>query len=344
MQHEITQAMPLLDSNGCLLEPGWARHPFWQYDRGQIKAPWYRIKEWDYYYILSAENNCGISITMSDLGYAGLFAICWLDFKSGKSFQEEALVLLPKGNLGLDQDSISSCVNLNHKDLSIDYKVVGQERKIIFCAPNMKAGGKQALQGELLLSSSVNDDSLNIATGWLKNPKSFYYNRKINCMLAKGRVQIADDEYIFTHENCTAGLDWGRGNWTYKNRWFWASANTPINGKPFGLNLGYGFSDRSMASENVIFYDGKAHKIDNVEFDFNEKNYLQSWQATSSDNRLCFSFTPILDRNSSMNLLLIRSVQHQVFGYFDGYAILDDGSKLEFKKMLGFAEDVFNCF
>ena len=42
------------------------------------------------------------------------------------------------------------------------------------------------------------------------------------------------------------------------------------------------------------------------------------------------------------NVLILRSNQHQVFGLFTGYFILDDGTKVEIKNEIGFAEKVFN--
>ena len=53
-------------------------------------------------------------------------------------------------------------------------------------------------------------------------------------------------------------------------------------------------------------------------------------------------FTPILNRKSKTDVLIICSDQNQVFGYFNGYIILDDNTKIEVKNMLGFAERVFN--
>ncbi|MEI3102134.1 MAG: DUF2804 family protein [Oscillospiraceae bacterium] len=61
-------------------------------------------------------------------------------------------------------------------------------------------------------------------------------------------------------------LDWGRGVWTYHNTWYWGSASYHVNGVPFGWNIGYGFGDTSAASENMLFYKGKAHKLSQVKF------------------------------------------------------------------------------
>ena len=63
MQHEITKTQKLLDSNGNIAEPGFAKKLFWQYDRADIKAPKIRIKEWDYYYI--GNQDYGLCLTLS---------------------------------------------------------------------------------------------------------------------------------------------------------------------------------------------------------------------------------------------------------------------------------------
>lgn len=50
---EIKKQIPLLKSDGTLTEEGWARSPLWTYNRESIAASALRIKEWDYYSILS---------------------------------------------------------------------------------------------------------------------------------------------------------------------------------------------------------------------------------------------------------------------------------------------------
>ena len=56
------------------------------------------------------------------------------------------------------------------------------------------------------------------------------------------------------------------------------------------------------------------------------------------------SFDPAVDRDSAVNLGILKSVQHQVFGYFTGKAVLDDGKTINIKNFLGFAEDVLNWY
>ncbi len=183
-----------------------------------------------------------------------------------------------------------------------------------------------------------------IATPFIKNKKAFYFNQKINCYRADGTVYYGDKEIVF--EDSYGVLDWGRGVWTYDNTWFWGTASGKINGKQFGYNIGYGFGDLSNATENMIFYDGKSHKIDKIDFEIpkngNKYDLMKEWKLVSNDDRFHLTFTPILDRTDKISLIVIVSDQHQVFGKLNGYVVLDDGTKLEVKDLLGSAEVVHN--
>ena len=150
--------------------------------------------------------------------------------------------------------------------------------------------------------------------------------------------------YEFHPEKHFGTLDWGRGVWTYDNTWYWGSGNCDVNGHAFGFNIGYGFGNTKAASENVIFYDGIAHKIDDVEFVIPEDDYCKPWKFTSSDGRFEMDFLPILDRSACLDYKLIVSDQHQVFGHMSGTAVLDDGTKVEIKDVLCFAEKVHNRY
>ena len=53
-------------------------------------------------------------------------------------------------------------------------------------------------------------------------------------------------------------------------------------------------------------------------------------------------FKPVLDRASNTDFIILGSNQHQVFGRFSGKAILDDGTEINIKDFMGFAEKVRN--
>ena len=117
-----------------------------------------------------------------------------------------------------------------------------------------------------------------------------------------------------------------------------------MKGNSFGWNIGYGFGDTSAASENILFWNGTAHKLDDVEFVIPPEGYMGKWKFTSSDGRFEMDFEPVLDRAACLDYKVIVSDQHQVFGKMSGTAILDDGKKIEIKDVMCFAEKVHNKY
>ena len=195
-----------------------------------------------------------------------------------------------------------------------------------------------------LVLENTNEDSMVIATPF-KKKKHFYYNQKINLLKANGYFKIGEELFTFG-EDAFGVLDWGRGVWTYKNTWYWASLNAFNKGDYIGFNLGYGFGDTSKASENMLFYEGRSFKLEDVRFDIPMTNkgkddYMKPWNIRSANKDIVLTFTPIMDRQDNTNLLVLKSIQNQVFGRFDGY-ILVEGRKIDINNLLGFAEKVTN--
>ena len=166
-------------------------------------------------------------------------------------------------------------------------------------------------------------------------------------MRAEGYVQLGNDEYQFNKDTALATLDWGRGIWTYKNTWYWSSLQGyDDEGKRIGFNLGYGFGDTSNATENMLFYDGKALKLDDVTFnipkdDKGNDDFMSPWTLTSESHDIDLQFTPVIDRADITDLGVLASKQHQVFGRFNG-TITAEGVTVHFENKIGFAEKVFN--
>ena len=337
--HEVVTKQPLLKEDGSLREPGWSKSLVQTYDRKQIKAPRMRIKEWDYYLVLN-EDFAG-AFTLSDDGYIGLQSVSLLNFKEGWEHTETILNAFPMGKMQMPSDSRQGDIVYRDKRLHMEYTLEEGQRRIRGKFDNVYQG--KTFRCDITLVQPKMDTMV-IATPWKEKKTAFYYNQKINCMPAKGKMEYDGKIYRFDPSTDFGTLDWGRGVWTYDNRWYWGSGNQMIDGKPFGFNIGYGFGDTTAASENMLFYDGKCHKLDDVTFHIPDGDYMKSWKFTSSDGRFEMNFEPVLDRAARTNALIIESDQHQVFGRMNGKAVLDDGTVIEVKDMMCFAEDVHNRY
>jgi len=343
MQHEILHPIPLLDDVGNLTEPGWARSLLPVYRRDAVRGGKLRIKEWDYYLITNG--HIGLALTVADNSYMGLDSVSLLNFDEGWEITTSPMRLLPMGKTGLPETSVVGNTDITGKDYGIHFRVEKDRRILI--AQMKKFGPEGSLTAKIELTDAP-AESMVIATPFDK-PGHFYFNQKINCMRASGTVTYGYENktYTFDPADSFAVLDWGRGVWTYENTWYWGSASGTAGGVPFGWNIGYGFGNTSAASENVLFYNGKIHKLSQVKFhipgdDGGKPDFLAPWTFSSDDGRFAMDFVPVLDRASCTDVKLICSDQHQVFGRFTGKAVLDDGTAIEVKDFFGFAEKVRN--
>lgn len=338
--HEVINKQRLLDDNGQLREPGWSRQLVQEYRREDIKAPKFRIKEWDYYLVMNED--FAVALTISDLGYMGMISASFIDFTKPWEHTESVLTAFPMGKFELPSDSKDGVTMYKSKDKRVVMKFEAKNGKRYLKCKFKDFDGDKEFKCNIVLKQPE-QDTLVIATPWDKK-HHFYYNQKINNLPAAGWAEYDGKRYNFDPTTDFGVLDWGRGVWTYDNYWYWGSGSGYVDGVPVGFNIGYGFGNTSAATENVIFYDGTAHKIDDVTFHIPESSYTDPWTFTSSDGRFEMNFVPIIDRCSLTDVKVIVSDQHQVFGRMTGTMILDDGRKVELKDFLCFAEEVHNKY
>ncbi|MDE5996441.1 MAG: DUF2804 domain-containing protein, partial [Eubacterium sp.] len=220
MQHEITAKQKLLDNNGNIAEPGFAKKLLWQYSREDIKAPKWRIKEWDYYYI--GNQDYGLCLTLSDSGYVSCLSVSHLEYgENPVQFNDSELGFFPLGKLGLPTTSVIGDVSAKVGTCDMHFENDGTKRRLYGSYDNY-CNSKKALVFDVTLTE-IPEESMVIATPFDKD-KHFYYNQKINCMRADGFFEFDGKRYEFNRENGSlATLDWGRGVWTYDNTWYWGS-------------------------------------------------------------------------------------------------------------------------
>ena len=332
---------PLLDGQGNLNEPGYSTALLKTYDRTKIRASKLRIKEWDYYLITN--DRFGVALTIDDNGYMGLMSASVLDFEARTETTVSPMFWLPLGKTCFPASSETGDVNKTLKNASGSFAHTEEGRRLRFRIDSFRDG--KPFECDILLFDAPKD-TMAIATPFEKKGR-FYYNQKIIGMRAKGYFAVGDERTELDPKDTFGLLDWGRGVWTYKSTWYWSAAQGSVDGHVFGFNLGYGFGDTTAASENMLFFDGIAHKLGRVDFGIPKKSdgsddLLSPWHFTDDEGRLDLIFTPLFDRASDTNVLVIRSDQHQVFGRFSGTVKLDDGREIKLSDLLGFAEKVFN--
>ena len=173
--HEVTTSGLLLDEKGELREPGWSRSLIQKYDRNMIKAPKWRIKEWDYYLVLS--DSFAGAFTISDDGYIGLQSVSLLEF-GDKPWEHTETVLngFPMGRIELPSDSGEGSTKYADKRLKMKFDV-GKGCRRIRCKFEDFYEGKPFECNIMLKQPAM--DSMVIATPWDKK-HAFYYNQKIN--------------------------------------------------------------------------------------------------------------------------------------------------------------------
>ena len=341
MQKRIVTPGPLHDDRGRLMETGYATELIKTYERSKVAAKRWRIKEWDYYAVCT--DRFALALTIDHNGYMTMDSISLLDFEKSTQVTKSMMGLPFMSPRDLPPTSMKGDIRIKGKEYMLSFENDGISRHLTGFMN--KFSGEDTIAFDLHLTDAPKETMV-IVTPFKDHPEAFYYNQKINCMRTEGTITLGRKEYRCNPDVTFAVLDWGRGVWTYDNTWYWGSASGLADGVPFGFNIGYGFGDTSAASENVLFYGGKIHKLSQVTFHIpmngGKEDYMSPWTFTSDDGRFEMRFQPVMDRSAKVNAGIICSDQHQVFGRFSGTAVPDDGRTLQISNLMGFAEKVRN--
>ncbi|MFX0083290.1 MAG: DUF2804 domain-containing protein [Candidatus Hodarchaeota archaeon] len=335
IQNEITKPSNVFNEDGSLIQRGWAKKPLLKYNKEYIGKGWLRIKEWDHYSILNKD--FGFQLTIGDIGYLTQMSYVWLDFKERKRDGRSLFKFFTKSKILPNSSVEDSEIIFPTKKFKASIKK--EKNKHILSIEDPKFQNK-GLKGSITLEDNPKMDNTVVVTGYKEDPRLFYYNHKINYMPAQGLIYIGGREYKFEPKNSFGLMDWGRGIWPYHTHWLWGSACGIVNEITVAFNIGYGFGDLSTHTENIIFYDGKAHKIDEVTFHHEERDSSKPWKFTSNDNRFNMVLTPLIPHREKINFGLIYLNSSLLHGLYTGNIVLDNGEKIHIENMLGHAEDI----
>ena len=332
MQNEIIQACDLLNANGDLAVKGYAKKMNIRYNREQAKQFPMPLKEWNFYQI--QKDHLVLQLTLGHVSYICSIAATLMDLHTGDRY--EFSVMKPLFIPELDRNpETDSNVSFTDKDFLLNFTVTKDKRILQVSGKSEKYANVDI---HIELDNDVNNEKMVIATPFRK-PHQFYLNYKENYYSGTGHATYGDTTVSF--DGCTALLDWGRGIWPYSHEWFWGNLTSEIEGIPFGFNIGWGFGDLSKATENMFFYNRKAYKLGHLSVTRNEQDYLAPWTFRDSNGLLEMTLEPFYDNYTENKYLVVDTHCNQIFGYFSGTILTEDGPK-QFRKKLACVEHAVN--
>ena len=326
-EREITEPVDLCLANGRLnpAAVGWTRKPL---HRANLKG-WGRNKRFEYWCITTPEIVVALNVSHSD--YRVTLATFFLNHTQLQAFSEAEIHWMPS------RDMVTS---MPERSGTSDTTGNGDRMQI---AMRSTAGGTalQARTDRLTIALDVLEapghESMGVVVPW--SSRRFQYTRKDNCLPVHGSVIADGVRYAIDAQTAFATLDHGRGRWPYWITWNWASASGRSHGREIGLQFGAKWTDGTPSTENALRIDGRIHKIsEELEWTYDRRDWLRPWTIRGSGVDL--RFTPVYDRQSSFDRVIVCSKEHQCFGYFDGHVLDPDGHRIEVGRLLGWAEEV----
>ena len=331
----------MLDEYGCPACPGYSKNNSFIYNKENIRKHRGRIKEWDFYVV--SDGRYKVEMNFFNISWVAALTAQIVELRTGKRFSDTVICPSSPDKFTLSPGASDPFLfSFEQSGRRAVFETTETSHRLDFCG---KAGGSPFeihMEGKMLPVH----ESLATPTPF-EDGRHFYYTEKMNCMEACVKVRAGGKTILPDPEKAFMTIDRGRGVWPYRNKWIWSNGSTRIDGRPFGFEMTWGFGDDSNATATALFYDGRCHKIGAVhlENDSEKENFSKPWHFVSEDGRLDLTLTPecrVTDGIVFAGVMGHKSIQ--TYGYFNGYAVLDDGTRLKIKDMFAFAEKVHNAW
>jgi len=331
---ELVAPVDLCRPDGALnpAAVGWSRRPVHRANLGRGG----RRKRWEYWAVQSGETV--LALTVSDLDYAGLAAIWFLDPQGEEHGWSD---LTPWPRLAMPERAGDDAVALHTAKLSITLTPIP-------IGDDAPAGGMQlqasadGFDADVVVRRAPSAESLGVVVPWSR--RRFQYTVKETALPASGTVTVAGRSYTFDAGDALATWDFGRGKWPYRITWNWASgAGRLPDGEVVGLQFGGQWTDGTGANENAVFIGGRCRKLAaDVQWDYDPHDWSAPWHLHTPDGIVDVTLHPTHVRTDKTNVGIIANDTHQCFGTWRGRISLPHEQVRIVDGLRGWAEEVRN--
>ena len=329
---EIKAPVSLCDTDGNLNPEarGWSRVPF---QTCNLTHHFLRKKKWNYWCITGKDHL--FSITISDLDYAGVIFAYFLDFKTHVIVEKS--ITVPFGKNVYLGESVFTPASFTNADVDVQFEHDDRGVAISLSWLNFSQG--KDLSAEISILLPKKHQSLNVVVPW-NDTDRFQCTSKQNGLPASGFYSFGDQRFEFQQNESFACLDFSRGIWPYRSSWNWGTFSGYAGKDIVGLNMGARWTDGTGITENFLCMNGKLSKIkEDIIFEYDRHDFMKPWKIyTGKSNNVDLIMTPFLERYVKSDLLVVKSVTHQLFGRYSG-TVISGNKKIRIDSITGWAEE-----
>lgn len=321
----------LLNENGQLIEVGNAFSMVKKYERKQIKANPFSIKETDYIYITNEEY--GISLTMLDFSYASVYTLTYIDHKFKKSHSKSFSNYLTFGRTGLTPSTKIGNFQIEGPSYSIQILNNGNERRLI-C--NIKNFTKYSDFKCDIIYYENNDKSI-VSTVPFEKVNEFLYDQKIVDLTANGNFSIGESKYDFI--NATAYQNYLRAVIPSETSYISSVCTFKEDRKVIkSITLSNGLIKTNVVTQNYMVTRKEATPLSNVTYLIpkdEQGNYKfdQPIHIVTDDNELKLLFIPL--HYGKIKIPLFGGTIINVFGSYQGSISTNKDKPIKIKNAFG---------
>lgn len=336
-ERELTEPVPLATPDGRRLNPdavGWSRVPL---HRANLAGGWGRTKRWDYWAILAGD--LVVSAVYADVDYLGLADVWWAEPSTGREGGAGLAVPLA---FGIDLPDVPGSAPLRAYGRRLHLTITDDAEGATRLTASWRESDGRPGRLDATVALPQGHESLNVVIPW--SDTRFQYTSKHQARPAVGTIEI--DGRTIRLDEADGGawgvLDIGRGRWPYRTRWNWGGGAGRIGsrGPVVGLQVGGRWTEGTGHTENGFFIDGRMTKIGReLAWSYDWDDPMAPWTVVDPGGQLEIRLAPLHDRHSKTDVGVLGTEVHQVFGHWSGEVVGDEGHRLTFEGVQGFAEE-----
>lgn len=294
MQYEYTAPQKIFEENGEVMCAGWAKKPYFIFNREQSKQAKH-IKESVSYFVSNGE--ISLYISTENIGLDFYIKIAIANLKNGNVISDFVYKkqLLDRNELPESKES----GQLVYSDKRIEFAIVKVKDDRTIKCNFYDFGGKADLSFEFNIDSK-GGDILDQVAPFERDRKYFYFKRFMPVFSAIGIIKVGKSQYELQKENTSVYIDSTYYSKPRLHSYQRLSADYMRGDNRFSLCLASRVGDNRNGSENSFFLNGELNKLYKIEVKNNDGRIDRPWYFKGGIEAVDITFKPNKINDSAM--------------------------------------------